>query len=221
MDRDESTVPDNVVQLARYAKSSGNLHDDDNHDGGQDSNRHADASGTLGGVVPLHTGTVDRRQLWNVTVDRRGRSLEIAVTTIGLRGPLRTPLRLRGSGRNDPIIVAGLHQDCYPATEGPGLDLRGRGPSAPLRLRRPRYPALLCTDFSPSTKRHRWKSGRRLAPYLEQEPALNTGSLWLHFILRLRGTLGPSWRGSSAPLPHLRTTTEGDGAPDARPRQRS
>jgi len=63
MDRDESTVPDNVVQLARYAKSSGNLHDDDSHDGGQDSNRHADASGTLGGVVPLHTGTVDRQQL--------------------------------------------------------------------------------------------------------------------------------------------------------------
>jgi len=48
-DRDESTVPDNVVQLARYAKSSGNLHDDDSHDGGQDSDRHADASGTLGG----------------------------------------------------------------------------------------------------------------------------------------------------------------------------
>jgi len=39
--------------------------------------------------------------------------------------------------RTTQVAIAGLLQTCYPATEGPGGDLRGRGSSAQPRLRQP------------------------------------------------------------------------------------
>jgi len=104
---------------ARYAKSSGNRHDDVSHDGGQDNGRRANGSGTLGGIVQARAGTIDRRRLWTSRpID--GHSLPTAVTNIGLRGPLRNPFVLAAQAGTTQITIAGLRQTCYPATEGPG-----------------------------------------------------------------------------------------------------
>jgi len=46
-------------------------HDDDNQDGGQANDRHADANRRLGDVVTIRAGTVDRRQLWHDANYRR------------------------------------------------------------------------------------------------------------------------------------------------------
>jgi len=156
MGSDESTVPDTVARLARYDKSSGNRHDDDNHDGGQDSGRRANASGTLGEIVQAHAGTIDRRRLWNVTVNRRSFPDNSGHHYRTMRAAT-SPLRPRGSGRNDADYHRRTTPDLLPGNGG-----TGRGPTgtrtersamttAPPSVKQPHH--YLLRTPSPSTKR--------------------------------------------------------------------
>jgi len=110
MGSDEFTVPDTVARLARYDKSSGNRHDDDSHDGGQDSGRRANASGTLGEIAQAPGPSIAVDYGTSRSID--GHSLTTAVSTIGLRGPLRHPFVLVAQAETTQITIAGLLQTC-------------------------------------------------------------------------------------------------------------
>jgi len=79
---------------------------------------------------------------------------QTAVTAIGLREPLRHPFVLMAQARTTQITIAGLIQTCYPATEGQDS------------------PIIIIYGFFPPRSVVDGHRGRRLAPYLEQEPAL-------------------------------------------------